>query len=172
MTKTSRILWAAAAFVGALLVADEITTAGGPETRLRDVGPQELGAALRPTGGHPLLVHVWAGWCAPCVAEWPQLAGTLRRLDPRVDVLTVALDEGEDAPSPARVLARLGAVRGRHLVASPTGAARPLSTVDPSWDGSVPTTLLLDPQGRVVLAQRGLTRLDVLEAQVGSLVTP
>src|SRR5262249_24740176 len=69
--------------------------------------------ALKPAG-RAVLVPLWASWCRPCAAEWPVLAPWLRRLGGRpLDVVTVALDDGAEAP--AALLGRLGGVPGRAL---------------------------------------------------------
>ncbi len=88
------------------------------------------------------LVNFWATWCAPCVEEIP----TLERLQlatggPGFEVLLVSLDMGgvkEAAPA----LARMG---GAHLV---TFADPGMEAMGALGITSLPTTLLIDPQGR------------------------
>lgn len=42
--------------------------------------------------GAPLLVNLWATWCAPCIAEMPTLDALAERLDGRMKVLTISED--------------------------------------------------------------------------------
>lgn len=42
-----------------------------PDTELRD--PDDEPATLADASGQPLLVNLWASWCAPCVKELPTL---------------------------------------------------------------------------------------------------
>ncbi len=134
------------------------------------VTTQQLQAALRPGQGRPLLVHVWASWCAPCIVEWPALAACLREVaERRLDVVTVALDGPSAVATAAQVLARGGRVPGRSLMASPDLAFPAIKAVDPAWDGSVPTTLLIGREGNVVLSQRGVTRLEQLRREIDRL---
>lgn len=138
---------------------------------LTTVTSRELDRALRPGKGRPLLVHVWASWCVPCRAEWPRLAAYLRQVgDQRLDVVTVALDEPSEARAAARILEESGGVPGRCLLATAEPAGPVLRSLDAEWDGSLPTTLLFDAGGTIRLAQRGLTRLAVLEKAVDQVL--
>src|SRR5512146_85319 len=106
-------------FVGsgvlAALAASAPMSAAAAADAPRPASAAELAAALAPAG-RPVVVHVWATWCAPCVAEWPSLAGTLREAAGRVDVVTVALDEKSRRGTAARILAGAGGVPGRALL--------------------------------------------------------
>ena len=53
-----------------------------------DGGP----ASLSSFRGKPLLVNLWATWCAPCVAEMPALDRLSARLDGRVQVVVISQD--------------------------------------------------------------------------------
>lgn len=91
--------------------------------------------------GKPLLVNLWATWCAPCLAELPALD---RAAELRADRLTVvAVDQGDDA---AKVQAFL---KGKPLV-----HARPLldreMTASLKLAANLPTTILYDAAGKEI----------------------
>ena len=60
-----------------------------PDFTLKDLAGKEL--QLASLKGKPLLINLWATWCAPCVAELPQL-DTLAADNPGLKVLTVNQD--------------------------------------------------------------------------------
>ena len=53
--------------------------------------------SLRALRGRPVLINFWATWCEPCRKELPALEGLARRTKGRVTVLTVNVDENEEA---------------------------------------------------------------------------
>lgn len=93
--------------------------------------------------GKPLLVNLWATWCAPCVAELPALDRLAGTLDGKVKVLTINQDTGQ--PDKA----------GQFLKAR--GVTRLEPWLDPKGDlafhyeaPSLPMTVLYDLNGREV----------------------
>jgi hypothetical protein len=73
-----------------------------------------------------------------------------------VRLVTLSLDDESGKAAADRVLRRAGAP-GCGLRAEADEAAPVLRGLDPDWDGALPTTLVLDVNGRLVLAQRGVT---------------
>jgi thiol-disulfide isomerase/thioredoxin len=124
-----------------------------------------LAEALRPRAA-PVVVHVWASWCRPCVAEWPSLAGFLRGLEGRgARLVTLSLDDESRAAAASRVL-REARAPGCGLRADADEALPVLRGLDPAWDGALPTSFVLDANGRLVVAQRGVTDTDGLRDAV------
>ena len=109
--------------------------AGLPAAALIDLDGAPVGLA----GGRPVLVNLWATWCAPCIAEMPTLDRAAATLDGKIEV--VALNQGDDA----------GKVRA-FLAGKPLAHARTL--LDPKMAASLklavnlPTSILYDAAGR------------------------
>jgi thiol-disulfide isomerase/thioredoxin len=57
-------------------------------------GPNGEPASLSQFRGRPLLVNLWATWCAPCVAEMPALNRLAARERNRLRVIAVSQDMG------------------------------------------------------------------------------
>ena len=56
------------------------------------VGPDDGPATLTKFRGKPLLVNLWATWCAPCVAEMPTLDALAQKQKGRLQVIVVSQD--------------------------------------------------------------------------------
>jgi thiol-disulfide isomerase/thioredoxin len=98
--------------------------------------------------GKPLLVNLWATWCAPCVAELPTLDDAAGKLGDRVRVLTVSQDLDE---KPDKVRGFL-ATRGFKRLEPYRDPAVALSA---AYAANLPATILYDVQGREVWRRLG-----------------
>lgn len=63
--------------------------------------PSGATLALAETKGKPVLLNLWATWCAPCVVEMPQLDEMAAKMGDKIQVLTVSQDmKGAEAVGP------------------------------------------------------------------------
>jgi len=122
------------------------------DLRFSDLDGRPLG--LDAFKGKIVLLNYWATWCAPCRAEFPALDRLQAAwADRGLVVVPVSIDHGGRTPVEA-FFARLGLV---HLV----------PYLDPQGNGpahlglrGVPTTLLIDREGRQVALFEGSTDWD------------
>lgn len=126
--------------------------------------------SLHDYAGKVVVVNVWGSWCAPCRAEAPMLAATARHLAPK-GVAFLGLDSRDPSKAAAQAFARRFSVpypsiydqEGRSLLAF-------RGTLSPN---SVPSTVIIDKQGRVAASVLGevdrTTLVDLVnEVQRGS----
>jgi thiol-disulfide isomerase/thioredoxin len=100
--------------------------------------------------GRPLLVNVWASWCAPCVEEMPELARFAHAQGGAgVQVLGLALDTPEDV---RRFLHR---VPVDYPIVIETPGPRDASVQLGNAQGLLPYSVLFDARGRMVKAKLG-----------------
>jgi thiol-disulfide isomerase/thioredoxin len=90
--------------------------------------------------GKYLLLDFWATWCGPCVAEIPFLKAAYDRFKDR-NFAILGIDNDED-PAPARTLV---AERGVGWPQATLGSTKGRLTVY-----AFPTTILLDPAGKII----------------------
>ncbi|WDA40009.1 TlpA family protein disulfide reductase [Erythrobacter sp. BLCC-B19] len=110
-----------------------------PAGKVLDLGAQD----------GPVLLNLWATWCAPCVAEMPQLDALAGALEGEVRVITVSQD-----------------IRGGEVVVpffAKGGYTRLEPWLDPDTqlsaqftpEGVLPLTILFDASGKEVLRVAG-----------------
>ena len=119
-----------------------------PEGNVLDLGTVE----------GPVLINLWATWCAPCVVEMPALDELASVMEGEVRVLTISQD-----------------LRGAEVV-GPFFAARDFANLEQWLDpdntltealadgGALPVTVLFDAEGREILRVSGGYEWDSEEA--------
>lgn len=155
--------------VVAALLAPSLAVAQAPVTAESsggaDYGEADFDWSLRGLDGHtfrldryrgrPLVLNIWATWCAPCVAELSSLERLAESLTGTgIELLAVS-------PEPA---ARVRSFLRRY------GYALPVAVEDQRMPESfglraLPTTYVLDGRGRIVLVHRGAAEWDRLEVR-------
>jgi thiol-disulfide isomerase/thioredoxin len=97
--------------------------------------------------GKPFIVHIWGMTCGPCVAELPRW-GALRRAYPESNLVLIQADKSSRPDAERRLReAGLAKVEQWTVVEEPDEFLR--ASVDPSWAGDMPRTLLIDASGKV-----------------------
>jgi peroxiredoxin len=145
-------------------------------------------AALRKNGTNKVrLFNVWATWCGPCVAEFPELVTTARKFDLRdFEFITISADDPRNAPEVKAFLEKHGAglsdrlkkavqAEGRttnSYVYSGSDTDAMMKALDPEWPGAIPHTILVGPTGDIVWRHNGPINGDELRAKVLEVMGP
>ncbi len=118
-----------------------------PELTFQDIDGTTR--TLRDFRGKPVLLNIWATWCGPCVEELPSLAALApRAARDGIVVLPVSVDRGGAAA--VRAFYASHGVDGLPIWNDPDGTASGALGLR-----GVPTTFLLDAQGREVAKLEG-----------------
>jgi len=101
------------------------------------------------------LVNFWATWCGPCVVEFPALMEIHRQFRNRdFEVVTVAAEYPDQHKKVLRFLKKQQA-SGRNYIFADEDKYKYIEAIDKKWDGALPLTVLLDPQGHVIYRETG-----------------
>ncbi len=146
---------------GVTLPAPEDRTAAPLDVEVPVVGGDGSTMTLGELRGQVVVVNFWGSWCAPCRDEQPDLNEAVVRLaDEPVTFIGVNIDDTE--PN-AMAHEREFEMTYPSLFDPDYAFAARFGAVGPR---SIPTTILLDAQGRVALRLFGIT--DTLEVTVAA----
>ncbi len=130
---------------------------------LQKAGAGEMRALRKNATGKTLLVNFWATWCGPCTEEFPDLQKIWRMYRKRpFGLLTVSINFPDEEKGVRRFLESQHAST-RNLLFGSTDPYELMKAFDPAWNGSVPYTMVISPDGRVLYKTSG--KLDVLKVR-------
>lgn len=109
-----------------------------------------------------VLLNFWATWCGPCRAEIPDLVGLQNKYKDQLQIIGLVVDD--DDPDPIKKFVDQFGIN--YPVAVATDALR----VEYGGIPALPTSFLLDAQGRVVQKHEGLHDPVLYEVEIRSLL--
>ncbi len=108
------------------------------------------------------LVNVWATWCGPCVAEFQGLVESDKMYRNRdFEFVTVSNDEADNFDNTLKFLKKKYASNTNYILEEGINKYDMIEAIDPDWQGALPYTVLISPEGKKIYTQMG--EIDVQE---------
>lgn len=103
--------------------------------------------------GKTIFLNLWATWCAPCVAEMPDINGLYEQMNGEVAFVMLSRDEDE-AKAKNWILRK-----GYDFPVYFQRSAMPAQY----QTGSIPTTFVISPKGNITVTRSGMAKYDTEE---------
>jgi thiol-disulfide isomerase/thioredoxin len=116
------------------------------------------------------MINIWATWCGPCMAEFPDLVKLNRRFEYRnFELITVSIDnlkyknkalkflQSENAGVTRRISKSLKneGRKTNNYIFSAKDQNELVNAIDSQWQGGVPYSIILKPGGEVLYRHQG-----------------
>ncbi|MCH5372641.1 MAG: redoxin domain-containing protein [Planctomycetes bacterium] len=120
------------------------------QATLDTITPQEVKKLVANDSDKYRLINVWATWCGPCVAEFPELV-TMHRMYRKRDfeLITISADALENRSKVEKFLNEQHASCKNYLF-NGKNEYELVESLDPKWQGALPYTLLIAPGGKIL----------------------
>ncbi len=117
-----------------------------------------------------LLVNFWATWCAPCIAEFPDLQKMVRMYRKRqIEIVDVSINAPDERTMVLKFLDQQHAIN-RNLLLNTDDAAEAVPAFGAGWTGGAPFTALIGMNGEVLYKTQGqMNALEVKRAILKNL---
>ena len=144
---------------------------------IREMNLAEIEAEIDGRAGQPLLLNFWAIWCAPCVAELPDLQKARKTLnDQGGEVLAISLDLSPRGASLEDIRARMPAFLAQRELDLPVIIYNnpDVFSITERFQipGGIPFTVAIDRKGEVVASHSGQASLEEFEDLVHQACRP
>lgn len=107
---------------------------------------------LQSLKGKTIFMNYWATWCAPCVAEMPSIDGLYEKVSEDPNIVFLMISEDKKMSTARGWVKRKGFSFPIYKLASPIA--------DVYETGVVPTTFVISPEGKIVVAKTGMANYD------------
>ena len=131
-----------------------------PALEINDLSGKPI--LLEEDKGKIILLNFWATWCGPCRAEIPDLIELQKKYKDQLDIIALSTDE-DDAAEVKRFAQKAGI---NYRIGMATDSLRNKYGGIPA----LPTSFVIDPQGRVVQKHVGLDDPRTYELEVRALL--
>jgi len=141
------------------------------ETPTKPINAADFKSALASTRGKVVVLNFWATWCVPCLREIPDLLAVTSEVKASgVVLIGVAVDD----PSPGAT--GVERFRKKYFPDFFTYARHGpeidelASVIDPTWNEVVPTTYLIDRDGKVARRIQGKKSIEEFRDAIGKIL--
>jgi cytochrome c biogenesis protein CcmG/thiol:disulfide interchange protein DsbE len=118
--------------------------------------------SLADSRGKVVLLNFWATWCGPCREEIPDLIALQQKYRDQLQIIALAVDE-DDAAMVKKVVAQSGI--NYPVAMSPEDVRTQYGGIT-----ALPTSFILDTQGRIVQKHEGLRDPALYETEIRALL--
>ncbi len=117
---------------------------------LEEIDVQAIKDLIRNNSDKLRLINIWATWCGPCIAEFPDFVTIDRMYRGRAfEFISISADKPEKKADVLKFLKSREA-SNKNYIFNKDDVYQMIEAVDPDWQGGIPYTLLVEPGGNII----------------------
>jgi peroxiredoxin len=123
---------------------------------LEDIDTDAIKQLIKNQSDKLRLINIWATWCGPCTLEFPDLVTIDRMYRGRpFEFVTISADKRAKKADALKFLKEHQASNKNYIFNS-DNVYDLIDAVDPSWQGAIPYTILIEPGGKIIFRSQGI----------------
>ncbi len=104
---------------------------------------------IKNRNGKILFVNVWATWCEPCVAEFPDLVKiNNKHKNSGFEFLSISVDMVSEIETKIKPFLSEQSADFNVVVANEKRSEQIINVLNPGWNGAIPVTIIFDENGK------------------------
>lgn len=111
---------------------------------------EELKELIKNRDGKPLLINVWATWCAPCREEFPDLVKIANEYFDQIDVVGISVDFPEEIDSKIIPFLKKQNADFKNYIIKVIEPEDFINLLNKNWSGAIPATFIYNGIGNQV----------------------
>ena len=137
------------------------------EVELKDIDLNGISSLVKNGDGEKLrLLNIWATWCGPCIVEFPDFVDINRMYRDRdFEFVSLSADKMGSKEKALNFLKKKQASNTNYIFAG-EDIYDLIDVVDKEWQGSLPYTALIDPEGNVLYKVEGTIDPAALKSKI------
>jgi len=113
--------------------------------------PAQVDSLINSYSGKVLIVNLWATWCDPCVAEFPDLVKLYQDYkDRNLALVFISLDQPGDLNTKVLPFLKSNGVDFITYINKFKKQEDLINAIDKDWDGAIPATYIYDRKGKMI----------------------
>ena len=119
-----------------------------PSSEVKIIKDSDLKLLLEESKGSPLLINVWATWCAPCREEFPELVSLSENYNSKVKFIGISVDDVDVLNSKVIPFLKDQNAKFDNYLLKVSDPEDFINVLNKDWNGAIPATFLYDKNGK------------------------
>jgi len=131
-----------------------VISIGGMQTKVYSqpkvtiINVSELEKILIENNNQPLLINVWATWCAPCREEFPDLVKLSNDYKDQIKFIGISADDDEDLDEKVIPFLKSQNAQFENYLVKVSEPEDFINVLNKDWGGAIPATFIYDKVGK------------------------
>ena len=140
------------------------------QSKIDKINLDQLKQITSKRDGKPILINLWATWCAPCREEFPDLVKLAEEYKNKIDVVGISVDYPDEIDSKIIPFTKKLNVNFPIYVNDIQDQERLIDFFDKDWSGAIPATFIYDTNGKNVAKIYGKKDFKYFEEHIKKLI--